>query len=1140
MFSNTLGTGLLTEVLQSRDVLFHLASFTDDPLVFSTYYRIRWDTMWQAFTNGAFGFARCQANSETNKNCLLRVDAKKEAHEFTSLFNGSFVRKCDYASFAESYARDIAAGFHLAYVEKPQNRDYRPLVVDVDKVPPEIYKDGQIIAEIAGVFVGVLRERMDGIVPEDLAFLEQTKGAEFFNAHLIWKGFALKEDTAKYITRLATEEMQRRYPEHDWKSIIDACVAGPNGLRMIGSFKSYAFEHLRRDYPNIWRVHYRPDKNGNPTTNRNYNTKKAYLLPDLDKGVYMPKGHTGPITAEIVQQHSIILPPGVKVLAVKAEYADELAATTKKKAAPSRAQNKKTKREDKNQDAAIAAKVATVTAYLTSIGGHEGLYHSPSERPHTTGSECTTLFFRTPGSRTCFCHPDRVHDSNGIYVRWGRERVMYHCLSSHCKEEPKEMVNIHALHMQRLQTQQEALGAHMTAKVPPGWDSETTDEMHVKDIAEYLRRHKIVCYKAMMGSGKSTAVRAMIAELGSETILLATPRRAYADSLQAELKKHGIIAVHYNDIVGDITADIVIVQMESLHRILHDKFYALVIIDESESCFKAISSETMKNSVGCINTLERVIKGAKYVVALDAFLSTRTTMGLHLMDKAAPGKVCTYTHQHIKRKGVHIATIKQLKELAIRKVGQVGPDGQHKRIFFFCSIKKDADVFEEQLISLGIKYIYYHSNMSKETSATLLDVATAWSDVQVVLATPTVTVGINYDIVGKFDSVFVFVSNQSCCPRDIMQATCRVRDYVDGTVYVAFSESCRRQETAITCALVEASVEAHIQNAENAVEERHYWHESESVRQIVAVNRVEDTMKVYQMIPQTLALFAMSGVHFSEVDGILPDDHDHDHHHDHLTPDDKQDKAVPILFNELALITSQEDYRIRTSVRMRGDVTEEQIQETEKYAFHHFQRFRIDNRSNAIDALVYDHIWVFLKLRRKMYNIYFQGLAEKRYERIDLADYCTNGVPCKADMRAAQLRTIDTINRLLMGVEAGPTDHRACLLSEDTHIDQARLERTVDYVRDNKETIFTLFGLRSVANHKEADTFGGKLKTLNAVLQAWGYSKIGSKRRNVKKITHYVYYVESGVPGVLLSDIYSKVRDNAFGRVAETVKRQRV
>lgn len=274
--------------------------------------------MRRAWSAGEFGFRKSQSNSATFRDHLARAFGDAP-HEYTSLLGGKRNIKTTRDAFHESYARD-ALEHHMSLVEKPLSRDRRLFVLDLDDVPPELER---LADEVEGVVQALMAERLEGVTVEDIVDVQVTESEYSLNAHIIWRSVVVDERTAKYLTSLLRREMTTRYPEHDWVKIIDACVSGGNGLRMPWSYKAYAYKDLMRDYPDIWADRYDPDDDGKPRKNCYEDARgrvKPYLLPNLDKGVYVPKDHEGPPTAEAVSECSILVDENARVFAVKDEY----------------------------------------------------------------------------------------------------------------------------------------------------------------------------------------------------------------------------------------------------------------------------------------------------------------------------------------------------------------------------------------------------------------------------------------------------------------------------------------------------------------------------------------------------------------------------------------------------------------------------------------------------------------------------------------------------------------------------------------------------------------------------------------------------------------------------------------------------
>jgi hypothetical protein len=268
---------------------------------------------------------------------------------------------------------------------------------------------------------------------------------------------------------------------------------------MLGSYKPYTINKLRQNYPDIWLKHYALDESGNPTKHVS-KYGRPYLLPDLDGGVYMPKGHEGRLTIRELQEHSIIVEDISKVFQVNEEYIKDLADLTE----VSKVKKKKSVNNQKNQDRALAAYVATLKEYLKEAGGHDELILRESYLFTVKGGMPTRVFVFDPETpRTCFC-TKHVHDSNGFRITWGHKKAIYHCYSEKCKGQPKEMENLEITHMKRMQQTERAKNTHLILEAPPGWEYEKRTDPWVQSL-EYTRKGRTHGFNRSSQTSKSTA-----------------------------------------------------------------------------------------------------------------------------------------------------------------------------------------------------------------------------------------------------------------------------------------------------------------------------------------------------------------------------------------------------------------------------------------------------------------------------------------------------------------------------------------------------------------------------------------------------------------------------------------------------------
>jgi hypothetical protein len=120
----------------------------------------------------------------------------------------------------------------------------------------------------------------------------------------------------------------------------------------------------------------------------------------------------------------------------------------------------------------------------------------------------------------------------------------------------------------------------------------------------------------------------------------------------------------------------------------------------------------------------------------------------------------------VKRKALEYDTIMSLIESLVQDLKL------DKKIFFVSASKEKVDYLEKLILKHlpEKKYKIYHSS-SKEK---IKNVNEDWKDVDLVVVSPSVTVGVNYDL-EDFDLLYLYGSPNSCCVRDIFQSSMRVR-----------------------------------------------------------------------------------------------------------------------------------------------------------------------------------------------------------------------------------------------------------------------------------------------------------------------------------------------------------------------------
>lgn len=181
------------------------------------------------------------------------------------------------------------------------------------------------------------------------------------------------------------------------------------------------------------------------------------------------------------------------------------------------------------------------------------------------------------------------------------------------------------------------------------------NEEYIK-ITDYLQNDtRTLFVKSPMGSGKTYDIHNIPKEA---SCVFLSCRRAYANCMSSDFKESGF--VNYLDEQFTGNEERIIISLESIRHLDWDS-YDYLIIDESESIFNIISSQTLcKNEetfMENIATFERLIRDCKKVIVMDAFLSERSIIPLEkirgdirsyfvLNEYKHPERTATFVNKH--------------------------------------------------------------------------------------------------------------------------------------------------------------------------------------------------------------------------------------------------------------------------------------------------------------------------------------------------------------------------------------------------------------------------------------------------------------------------------------------------------------
>lgn len=436
-------------------------------------------------------------------------------------------------------------------------------------------------------------------------------------------------------------------------------------------------------------------------------------------------------------------------------------------------------------------------------------------------------FNKLPGDPPAcpICH-EVHHNDNALFIVVQGTKIKRGCNQD--KSKPKQLIEIGDLAAGDVETAQKApvplekpiqrverlTRVKLTAHREP---VKYKYEMHKTDIEKMTdytfelttspigKRWSTLVVKAAKGLGKTEAlVRYIDQHHENSTIVALTHRETFAGELSRQLKGF----THYKHIQGKSIPLAqyrrLIVQMESLHKLTFDglKGELLLILDESESIHRQLSSKLFKHFDQAFENFYTLITEANHVVALDAHISHMT---LNLLGTREGPK--QFIHNTYKPPGMKYLLTPD-KDAWYAKLSDCLNAG--KKIVVPTNSATEARTIEKWL-----NYEYPDKTVKLYTGATdrttkmadIENISEAWK-VDVLIYSPTITAGVSFKE-KWFDMVFGFFRVGSSPAAECDQMLGRVRDLADheGVLFIDMSSlECRLTREQIRAQVINSRV----------------------------------------------------------------------------------------------------------------------------------------------------------------------------------------------------------------------------------------------------------------------------------------------------------------------------------------------
>jgi len=313
-------------------------------------------------------------------------------------------------------------------------------------------------------------------------------------------------------------------------------------------------------------------------------------------------------------------------------------------------------------------------------------------------------------------------------------------------------------------------------------EKKLTHDMY-KDKIDY----RLLAVQSEKGTGKTSNLLKALFELSlnnkiddNTSILFISSRITFGFKLLGDLGNYGFKL--YSQISEhNINSNRIICQLDSLLRLSRTS-YDIIIVDECESLARYMTSSHFINNNKAsliIENLQLLVQEAKQVFIMDADLSDRClnyfskVMDIDLEEKNSKNyHVIQNTYKSFSDYIVNYMNF----DTWIRKV-LIALENNEKIVIASASNSKAKDILELIKLTFPTKRaILIHKETSiEEKRQLLLNVNREWVNYDIVIYTPSVCMGVSFDVVNYFDNIYVYGCKDSLGSQELAQMVHRVR-----------------------------------------------------------------------------------------------------------------------------------------------------------------------------------------------------------------------------------------------------------------------------------------------------------------------------------------------------------------------------
>lgn len=603
---------------------------------------------------------------------------------------------------------------------------------------------------------------------------------------------------------------------------------------------------------------------------------------------------------------------------------------------------------------------------------------------------------------------------------------------------------------------------------------------YVQDL-EWEPNRQVLCINSAMGTGKTTSICRWIKENDPKRVIVLSPRISYAKSICHEYntKIGGKQPFRcYKDMKLDhiATYNRIVISMESLHKLNFDYIKAnpfdLIVVDECQANLSAHTSRET-NGMNFNNNSDIFYAMLRYspkVLFCDAFINAKTLEFLTNMQLSTT--LLNYTTPMKAREALIVEgndydTLLPyiLKDLSEGKRLYVCMSSANRALEW-------ASIIEKELPDKRIKAY------TRGEGKTIVDVKKEWSELDIVITTTTITVGINFDVPHFHKCYMSFSVKSNNCVVDLFQCHYRARHLIDNEVIIHIVDI--DSPSNVPYNEKEITRDLNWFERHQKILFEHFQDAPLHLKKLLCYNQLEKNISVAKLTNMVYAFLYECNYSVTTESAPCKESDDNER---------KEDKPESLPnFHEIELLNAIQYVELNHARGMGSPLEDNQKNQLKKYEFVKF--FSCGMGQDWVDNSFDNDFWkIFNNYREvKLNNIKAEKKIRRKIETtttLFIKDYDRNSygvMSSKLNTRVVLMTNILSI----LGLE--------CSQQTGIEISKDRIDLCIQNIRDHETEIRNVFGLKDRRKSKEELTDRSCISLLNSVFKDFGYTQIKQKK----------------------------------------------